>query len=175
MKFIETANIDMWVSSDLFQDATKAVDGSFIKSPEYFVEDHFDSLLGSLSELERDYIDLYARTIQSQTVKSFAMLWAHGDQDKHGRWRYMDGSRSRLLQSWLKNVDGKYAVLVLGSCNVASLTPVVSQSLTLLADTSYSLQKVESGDVHLSLLHPRAGDLDYTIEYQLEQLRAQCA
>ena len=151
-------NVTMYVSDDMF------VDYGGNKS---LIQETLEGLFGNLSNEEHQYIGLYGKVNNRERM---ACLHAHGDSES-GVWYYQDGTEQKLVQDWINSLKGRYSMVVLFVCNPGAHTPVCKKSLLLLSDADLSILGARAGACNLNLIHPTEGELEYTLGYELEQLR----
>jgi len=172
MRILQFERADIFVSPDLFHDIRMRLeegeeDFGESDTVEYFTD--CESVLhNGIDSCTREYIQLFVST--SQKPKSFAFLNAHGFCEKRS-WMYSDGRRANKVQSWIDRYDDKYAVLVLLVCNTDHLTPRSKKSLLVVPDRSFRPHHLGLGEASLSLIYPEKGELDYTIEHEIVELK----
>lgn len=113
-----------------------------------------------------EFIYLYGK---SNGLERDAMLAAHGEDEDE--WVYDDGNRIGKIQSWINKNDGKYRSLILNSCNPEHHTPYSEKSILLIPDKISSEEGVYERDVIYSLIAPQIGEVNHTIDYEIDQLR----
>jgi hypothetical protein len=137
----------------------------------YPAEEHLKWVLGR--HLEESFHPLWWEYIalRRRRLKRFALLLAHGGIGPKGEWCFWDGERPRRVQEWIDEQDGKFACLIVFSCNPGHFDAHSRKSLLVLADRDVTLREGPGGYV-LSLLDPQFGEVDdYTIESRLAELR----
>ena len=143
----------------------------FSDDPEWPLEEQLGSLVGAhLRENFHSSWWEYIR-LRQRRQKRFALLLAHGDVGRDGEWYFWDGDDSRRVQDWIDEQDGKFACLIVFSCNPGHLNVRSRRSLLVIADRDVTLCKGPGG-YHFSLIDPKHGEIDeYTIEHRLDELR----
>ena len=154
MQQLRDERADYWVSNVVLED-----------DPEV-LNNHYWGVHDSLGELGREYVKAYGASIGADRI---AILCAHGDH--LGTWLYYDDRRKCRVQTWIDKYDGKYALLGIRVCNPGAVTPIAKKSLLLIPDSTFSDMSVGAGMSHFSLIHPQEGDVEYTIEYLLSELK----
>jgi hypothetical protein len=158
MKKISDGNKDIWLSVDAARDfRLKRIDEVLV-FVEYF--------LNHLNSKERKYMELYGEKMGRPRI---AVLFAHGGPNTSMLdWCYWDEGQGHSIANWIakREVEG-YGTAVLISCNPMAVTPQVRDMLLVLPDNDYG----ELCDVHVDLYHPREGDLQHIIEYELARLK----
>jgi len=137
------------------------------KNSSYFV-DWGRKQLGGVHPAYKKFISAYGKL---NGLEGNAILFSHGVYDGK-TWYYLDSSKKRKVQNWIKKRDGKYAGLFLCLCNKGNLTPKSKKSLVLFPDREISSLIGPEGCY--DLLVP-GGKLitEYTIERDLEDLEFQ--
>jgi hypothetical protein len=157
MKMLRDERADYWISRPILEEFPEAMN------------DHFWGVHDALEKTGREFVQAYGAAIGAERI---GILVAHGDYTYGSDgWTYSDGREDRTVQSWIDEHDGKYALLAIRCCNPAASTPIAKKSLLLVPDSTFSDFTVGQGYSHFSLIHPTEGDLEYTIEYMLDQLR----
>lgn len=154
IKLNDTIPIDIWLSPDH-------------EDPSMWETLLLEGIIKKLEKKEKDYIELYGHHVRTPRI---ACLIAHGGEEKNC-WVYFDGKQRRFIQSWIDAHDRTYGCLVISACNPESITPLSSHSLLVIPDRTFSPVTIEL--TSFSIIHPTLGDLDYTIDYHLKELKKQ--
>ncbi len=139
---------------DLFISKTMKEDLSL--DDNYQMNEHVMRVIDSFIESQEfysGYVDMYAKL---KRLKGVAILSAHGDVINpdlvnQRSWVYDDGESSMSMQNWIDHNDGKYAALVLHSCNVGHCDITSKKSIVLPFTGIYSgvMQSMGEGSVEL--------------------------
>lgn len=147
---------DVWVSSDVYQEGGE-------EQSDFMLE----LMMTGISAKEREYVHLYLHHIRHQRT---AFLLAHGDCINN-EWRYFDGGKACSVQKWIKRREGDYGLLIIASCNPGGHTPSSRRSLLMIPDTVLSGIHMSLGECKVSLIHPKHGEMSYTIEHELAEIK----
>ncbi|MCH7604628.1 hypothetical protein IID24_01405 [Patescibacteria group bacterium] len=162
MRKIETEQgITIFMSSDRFKDSKHEDRLGWVLS------DLIGSRFGKYFEgVWQRYIELFSKR---HRLKGAAILAAHGDVDDDWRWLYVDRGTTRPVQSWIDKHDGKYACLMIESCNPGAVTVTSKKSLLVIADRNVGNRI----DYIFGLIHPQDGEIDeYIVEHEAEKASA---
>lgn len=149
--------LSMFVSDDLFE---------HYGSDDLICVSQYENFVAAIDVEKSEYIDVYLGK-----TKKTAVLFAHGNMVK-GQWAYFDNDISKTVQSWIDSKEKEFQTLVLMCCNVASVTPTNKKSLLVLPDRTFSFMLLGMGEVTISLIHPKLGELDHILAYELRMLKA---
>ena len=169
MKKITLEQADFFISDEIFeeddfskQDYAKYHYGSIFKK--FFQDTNMGSDF-------KEYIDLYGKL---NGLERYAFLYAHGSTNKS--WIYRDKGKKHLVQDWLNQKDGNYAVLIFGVCNPGSHTPKSKKSILVIPDYNV-ISRFRAVHFHekepcFDLIVPGVGEINgYTIGYELNKLK----
>lgn len=160
-----------WLPEEMVVSLSEDHITEFSNDPECPLEEQLESLVGA--HLRGNFHSSWWEYIwlRRRRQKRFALLLAHGDVGRDGEWYFWDGDDPRRVQGWIDEQDGKFACLVVFSCNPGHLSVRSRKSLLVIADRDVTLRKGPGG-YHFSLIDPKHGEIDeYTIEYRLAKLR----
>lgn len=162
---VENMDLDIWYEPNVLNDEEEPIhdDGDLQNSCKLL----FLRMLDHLDEKEIEYIDLYRRNTNKPRI---AGLLAHGSNTGK-QWLFFDGEKWIRVQKWIKEREEEYSVIIICSCNPGSFTPVSKKSVLLIPDNVLSSFGLDLGIVHFSLIHPKEGELDYIIEYEISVLK----
>ncbi len=185
MKLITRGIVDYYVADDIIENPVErfGVENhsqmrimKMLKRPGWHSgRDEDDFSLDERNPYE-SYLKMYAQ--MQGLPERLAVIDAHGDSRKVGKkeyWIFFDGERERNMQNWLRSVDGKYAALLLYSCNpghcwVSSQESVVISPDRIVVEGGHS--DSEDRNALFDFVVPGVGVIDdYTIDYELEELR----
>lgn len=154
--------IDLFYSHDMKEDLMLDNEMSLEiiswRTIEIFLEDN----------LEYDkLINVYAK---KNNLERIAILLAHGQKIKN-KWFYFNEDKISSVQGWINNLDGKYKVLILHSCNPGRDEIYSKKSPVLAPNEIYNNLLLEEGKVQIELFMPGSGYIDsYLIEEELKKL-----
>jgi hypothetical protein len=153
---------DLFYSKDMEEDELTSEIALDIISDE--IETYFYSELDSK---QKKLIDFNAK---KNKLEKIASLYAHGDSVDE-TWHYVNGLKSFPLQEWINELDGKYKLIILSTCNPGRHEIYSEKSCILATNENYNKSKLEMGDVQMELYVPGIGYINsYTIDSELKNL-----
>jgi len=143
-------------------------------------------VFGMINEAQREYLHIYS---QLTGINNLAVLDAHGDS-KDGKWIFTDEENqpSRDIQRWIQLHEKNHHAIALGVCNPGEHEVTSNKSILIYPITDLTLNLF--GEVHpfekqgpkglganiFQFYVPKIGFVDdYTIDYELTQLREKLA
>lgn len=125
-------------------------------------------LYKNLDPKQKSLIDLNAK---KRSLEGIAALYSHGE-DVEGEWHYVNGIKTAPIQDLVNNLDGKYKLIILGTCNPGRHEIESKKSCILATNEIYNKSKLEIGEVQMELYVPEIGYIDsYTIDSEIEKFK----
>ena len=156
--------------TDLFY--SRAYKRDFYLNDNYSIERYIEDVINDFIDKTpkyREIADLYSKITG---LTGNVILCAHG-QDKNDKWCFVNG-KSYPVQDFIDKVDGKYANIILSSCNPESREIHSKKSAVFAYNYIHSWIRQEMSDGKMELFIPKIGYIDsYTIDYELEKLKEQ--
>ena len=129
------------------------------------IETYFYS---ELDPRQKKLVDLNAK---KNNLEKIAALYIHGDSvDKE--WHYVNGNKTSPIQKWINEMDGKYKLIILSTCNPGRHEIYSKKSCIFATNENYNKSKLEMGEVQMELYVPEIGYIDnYIIDSELERIK----
>ncbi|MEX2033442.1 MAG: hypothetical protein WD889_02680 [Candidatus Colwellbacteria bacterium] len=162
--------IPEWLPKEMVVHVSEDVLTEMNDIPDYPLEERLGWTLGGHLR-EKFPISWWEYVSLRRRQKKMAFLLAHGGVGRDGEWYLQDGNSTQRMQEWIDEHDGKFACLVIFSCNPGHITVSSRRSLLVIADRDVTLREGPSG-YSFSLIDPKLGEVDdYTIDHRLNELR----
>ena len=115
-----------------------------------------------------EYVDLYSKITQ---LEKTCILSAHGDVENH-QWYFYSKDKGYPIQNFIDEVDGKYKLIILNSCNPAAYSISSKKTPVLMFNQDFSHRNSEQGLGQVELFVPEYGYIDsYVLDWEIEQLK----
>ena len=133
-------------------------------------DSYLEDIFKGREDFER-YIKLFGKI---NHLNDYAILFAHGGE-VNGNWTYCDNGKDIKVQNWVNKTDGKYAGLILCSCNPGSYSLISKKSVLVYSDSDIDFigggGEITGRNVCFDLYVPKKGNIDsYVMGVELEEL-----
>lgn len=181
MKTFKKDNISVFMSNDMHKDHYRSYlqDLPLRKATDNRGEDCLSfygwlfeldvwMILNSMSKNQIEYIKLFS---EKNLLPHIALLIAHGAEDGLS-WQFYDNDEIISMQTWLDRHDGDYSCIICNVCNPFAYSVKTKKSLLVIPDNVLSIMRLNLDTCHLSLLHPKLGEIDgYIIRHEIQRLQ----
>ena len=156
------------VSEDMIKDSLKILTKK--DDPEYFIQLELEALAKNFIDENPIYHKYAKEYSKKHNLSNYIFLHAHGFvEDK--RHYFVDGNKRRLLQNWINKYDGKYALMILATCNEGAAEVKSKKTPFIMPNNTYSGILKEMGKVNVELFVPGKGYIsNYVIKKELEDI-----